>query len=219
MTTTAFATDPSSYITTLSQLVAEIRDEMDDDAYSLDKIYRALGRAEAMFNRELRVPQMETEIDLAITDESTDLPADFLSLRAIYQEGMPDRTLKSYSPAGIRALYKGTSGIPEAYALENRRVMVAPVGDTSLTLLYYAKIPPLTDNNPTNWLLVDYPDLYLHQTLAILFGKTGDRERAADHLSLATALIERANSAGRNARWGAGPLAPVLIHQVAGSRV
>ena len=219
MTSIAFSTDPTSYITTLDQLIAEIRDEMDDDAYNLGKIYRAIGRAEAMFNRELRVPQMETEVDLNVVGEATALPADFLALRSIYQEGAPDRTLKSYSPAGLRELYDGRSGTPEAYALENGNIIIGPVGAASLTVLYFAKVPPLTESSPTNWLLVDYPDLYLHQTLAILFAKTGDRERAADNLTLATGLIDRANMAGRKARWGASPLAPVLVQQVPGGRM
>lgn len=219
MSTIAFTTDTDSYITSLTDLVAEIRDEMDDDAYSLTKIYRAIGRAEAMFNRELRVPQMETEVDLAVTQEATDLPEDFLQLRSVYQEGSPDSPLRSVSPKGLRDLYHGRAGTPEAYALENRRLIIGPVGAVSLTLLYYGKLVPLTENNPTNWLLRECPDLYLHQTLAILFGKTGDRERATDNLSLATALIQRVNESGKKARWGAGPLQPMLVRQVRGCRI
>lgn len=219
MSSIAFSTDTASYISTLEQLVDEIRDEMDDEGYSTDKIYRAIGRAEAMFNRELRVPQMETQDDIVTASEETDLPADFLALRSVYHEGAPDRLLKSFSPAGLRDLYRGRSGTPEAYAIENRRIVLGPVGQASLTILYYARIPPLTEVNPSNWLLLDYPDLYLHQTLAILFGKTGDRERASDNLAIAMGLIERANSAGRRARWGAAPLQPVLVQQVRGSRI
>lgn len=219
MSTIAFPVDSENYISSLTQLIAEIRDEMDDDGYSLDKIYRAIGRAEAMFNRQVRAPQMETEVDLNVTTESTDLPTDFLALRSVYQEGSPDSSLRSMSPAGLRHQYRGRDGTPEAYALENMRLVVAPVGDTLLTLLYYAKLVPLTDNNPTNWLLREYPDLYLHQTLAILFGKTGDKERAADNLSIATALIEQVNAAGRKARFGAAPLTPSLVTQVRGSRI
>lgn len=215
----AFPTDTESYISNLTQLIEEIRDEMDDDGYSLDKIYRAIGRAESMFNRQLRCPQMEFELDLSVTQESTELPADFLALRSVYQEGSPDSPLRSMSPAGLRHQYRGRDGTPEAYALENMRIVVGPVGNTSLTLLYYAQLVPLTDNNPTNWLLREYPDLYLHQTLAILFSKTGDRERAADNLAIATALIEQVNMAGRKARWGAGPLTPSLVTQVRGSRI
>lgn len=219
MSTIAFATDPESYISNLTQLIEEIRDEMDDSGYSLDKIYRAVGRAEAMFNRQLRCPQMETETDLAVTGEATELPLDFLALRAVYKEGSPDQTLRAMSPAGLRNQYRGMDGTPEAYALENNRLIIAPVGNASVTITYYAKLTPLTDNNPTNWLLQHYPDLYLHQTLAILFGKTGDRERAADNLSLAAALIEQVNNAGRKARFGSAPLSPVLVTQVRGSRI
>jgi hypothetical protein len=215
----AFPTDPANYIANLSQLIEEIRDEMDDSGYSLDKIYRAVGRAEAMFNRMIRVPQMETEVDLAVTGEATELPLDFLALRAVYAEGSPDKTLIAMSPAGLRYQYQGRDGTPAAYAIENNRLIIGPVGSASLTVNYYAKIVPLTENNPTNWLLRDYPDLYLHQTLAILFGKTGDRERAADNLGIATALIEQVNGAGRKARWGSAPLSPVLVTQVPGSRI
>jgi hypothetical protein len=219
MSIVAFPTDPENYISNLTQLIEEIRDEMDDSSYPLDKIYRAIGRAEAMFNRQIRAPQMETEIDIGVTSEATDLPADFLALRSVYQEGSPDKALRSMSPAGLRSLYLGRSGTPQAYAIENMRLVIGPVGDASITLLYYAKLVPLTENNPTNWLLRDYPDLYLHQTLAILFGKTGDRERASDNLGIATALIEQINAAGRKARWGASPLTPSLVTQVAGTRI
>jgi hypothetical protein len=219
MSTIAFATDPEDYISTLTQLVAEIRDEMDDTAYSLEKIYRAIGRAEAEFNRMLRVPQMETETFLTVTGEATDLPLDFLSLRSVYIEGSPDNPLRSMSPAGLRNQFQGRSGTPSAYALENMRLIIGPVGNTSLTLLYYAKLTPLTDNNPTNWLLRDYPDAYLHQVLSILFQKTGDRERAGDHVAQSRAVIEAINAAGRKARWGAGPLTPHLVMQARGSRI
>lgn len=215
----AFSTDPNSAITSLNELVAEIRDEMDDSGYSTDKIYRAIGRAEAFFNRELRVPQMETEYQFGVTAETTDLPFDFLQMRAIYQEGSPDSPLRSMAPDGLRRLYRGTAGTPAAYAIEGRRIIIAPVGNASLTMLYYAKIPALNEDGPTNWLLVDYPDLYLHYVLSILFAKTGDRERATDSLSIATGLIEQANRQARNARWGAGPLTPVLVHQVTGTRI
>ena len=219
MSTIAFSIDPDNYISNLTQLVEEIRDEMDDSGYSLDKIYRAIGRAEAMFNRQLRCPQMETETDLNVTSEATELPLDFLALRAVYKEGSPDEAMRAMSPAGLRYQYQGRDGTPMAYALENNRLIIGPVGSVSLTVTYYAKLTPLTDNNPTNWLLREYPDLYLHQALAILFGKTGDRERAADNLSIATALIEQVNNAGRKARWGSAPLTPVLVTQVKGSRI
>ena len=219
MSTIAFSTEIDGYISDIGELIEEVRDEMDDSGYPLPKIYRAIGRAEAIFNRLLRVPQMETETDLNVTGEATDLPPNYLSLRSVYVESNPDKTLRSMSPAGLRAQYLGRDGSPQAYALENMRIIIGPVGAASITLLYYAKVPPLTEASPTNWLLRDYPDLYLHQVLAILFQKTGDRERATDHLGQAMALIEQANAAGRKARWGASPLTPMLVTQARGARI
>ena len=215
----AIVTSPENSISSLSDLVTELRDELDDDAYSISRIYRAIARAEAVFNRELRCPSMETEYQFTAAGEQTDLPADFLQLRSVYQEGSPDSPLRSMSPAGLRNLYAGSAGTPSAYALENRRIVIAPVGETTLTMLYYARIPALTDSNPVNWLLDEHPDIYLHQVLAILFNKTGDSERAALNLSIASDLIAGLNAAGRKNRWGAGPLVPAGITQVCGARI
>lgn len=206
-------------IATFSDLVAEIRDEMDDDGYSLDKIKRALTRAEAIFNRELRVPMMETQLTLAVTTEAQSLPADYLGLRAIYRDGDDDVTLRSTSPASLRMQYGGRAGTVAAYAIEGQSIIFGPVGSATVKMLYYARIPALTAENPANWLLLSDPDLYLHQTLAILFAKTGDRERAADNLGVAMGMIEQLNNAGRKARYGAAPLSPILVTQVSGSRI
>jgi hypothetical protein len=219
MSSIAFSTDPTGAINTLADLIAEVRDEMDDSGYAQQKILRAITRAEAIFNRELRVPRMETELQFTATNEITPLPADFLQMRSIYQEGAVDRPLRSMSPDGIRRLYMGQAGAPAAYAVENRSLVLAPVGNTAITMLYYAAIPALTEANPQNWLLFENPDLYLHQVLAILFAKLGDDNRAVTNLSIASGLIERANEAGRRARWGASPLTPLLVQQVPGVRI
>lgn len=216
--TIAISTTPANAISNLSDLVTEIRDELDDTGFASDKINRAIGRAEAVFNRELRCPRMETEYDLSVTTEQTDLPSDFLQLRSVYSEGSPDNPLDSLSPAGLRQRYRGSSGVPKAYAIENRRIIVGPVGSATLTLVYFARIPALTADNPTNWLLDENPDVYLHQVLAIIYNKLGDSERAALNLSIARDLIAAINEGGRKNRWGAGPLLPAGISQVCGAR-
>ena len=214
----AVSTSPDNAITNLTDLVAEIRDEMDDDGFDLDRIYRAIGRTEAVFNRELRCPRMETEYTFTTASEATELPNDFLQLRTVYAEASPDNPLDSMSPAGLRQRYRGEAGTAMAYALENRRILLGPVGETTLTIVYYARIPALTDSNPTNWLLNEHPDVYLHQVLAVLFNKTGDSERAMLNLNVARDLITSINEAGKKNRWGAGPLVPRGINQAWGAR-
>ena len=215
----AIITSPANAISNLTDLVTEVRDEMDDDAYPADKIYRAIGRAEAAFNRELRVPKMETEAILDITTEETDLPNDFLQMRRIYAEGSPDQPVTTLSPGTLRSTYQGVSGTPAAYAIENRRIIVGPVGAFQAKVLYYARIPALTEDNPTNWLLDEHPDVYLHYVLSVLFNNTGDRERSAVNLSIARDLIAQINDSGMKNRWGAGPLVPTGLRQVRGARI
>lgn len=202
----------------LTDLLAEVRDEMDDDTFSEERFYKAVARAEAVFNRQLRTPQMETRDTLAVTGEITDLPADFLELRAIYQEGSPDRVMHSMSPGGLRSLYYGQTGTPVAYAIVRQTLVVAPVGDATLKIVYYARIPALTSDAPTNWLMTEHPDLYLHQVLAILFNKISDSERATLNLSIANDLIADVKRSAQQSRWGAGPLVPRGIQQVWGAR-
>lgn len=161
---------------------------------------------------------METAHTLQITQEQTDLPLDFLELRHVYVEGSPDNPLRTMSPAGIRTLFMGRAGTPKAYTIENRRITVAPVGPAVLELNYYQRIPALTVDNPSNWLVEDMPDLYLHQVLAILYNKLRDNEGAATNQAAADAIIESANRAAFSGHWGSAPLVPMLVRQTGSVR-
>ena len=211
-------TSPENAISSLSDLVDEVRDELDDDAFSAERIYKAIARAEAVFNRELRCPKMETTYQFTTDTEETELPLDFLQMRTAYEEDSPDNPLNAMSPSGLRSYYQGRTGSPEAFTVENRRFVMAPVGEATFTILYYARIPALTSDNPSNWLLEEHPDVYLHQVLAILFNKTGDRDRAIDNQQIAGGIIEAINASGRKNRWAGGPLVPRGISQVYGAR-
>lgn len=214
----AIVTSPENAISTLSDLVDEVRDELDDDAFPADKIYKAIARSEAVFNRTLRCPKMETSYQFTTTTEETELPTDFLQMRTAYGEDSPDNPLSAMSPASLRSLYRGVTGIPEAFAVENRRFVMAPIGEATFTILYYARIPSLTDDNPSNWLLEEHPDAYLHQVLAILFNRNGDKENGALNLAIASDILEAINDSGKKNRWSGGPLIPRGISQVWGAR-
>lgn len=211
-------TSPENAISNLTDLVTEVRDELDDSAYDITAIYRAIARAEAVFNRELRTPKMETEYQFTTDTEETELPTDFLQMRTAYEENSPDNPLNAMSPAGLRSYYQGRTGSPEAFAVENRRFVMAPIGSATFTILYYARIPSLTTDNPSNWLLEEHPDVYLHQVLAIIFNKIGDRDRAMDNQQIAAGIIEAINKSGKKNRWSGGPLVPRGISQVYGAR-
>lgn len=206
-------------ISNYSDLIAEIRDMMDDADYRQDAIDRAIRKAEAEFNRTLRTPEMEKRAVLNVTEELTQLPDDFLELRYIFREGNPDQPLKSMSPAGMLATYMGTQGQPRAYTIEGRYLRVGPVGPVTLEMLYYQPIPQLSDAQVSNWLLARHPDLYIAGVMYHLARRERDTEgasQAAEEVATLTAAIQRAAA---NNRWGAAPLTPTGITQVRGARV
>lgn len=205
-------------IASYSDLITEIRDLSDDDMYPVDKISRAIRKAEAEFNRSLRTPDMETRAILPVTTELTTLPSDFLGLRFVFQEGQPDRQLESMSPAGMLATFGGVSGCPQAYSIEGGLLRVSPVGSTTLEIVYYRPIPPLSDEQVTNWLLNKHPDLYVAGAMAWLAFRERDSEAMSFWTGLVSTLMDAVQGAADRMRWGSAPLTPVGIRQVRGAR-
>jgi len=90
--------------------------------------------AESLFNRELRCPEMERTVTFSVTAEDATLPADFLAMRSIYIEAVPDLPLRGMSPAALKQEFSGSVGTPQAYALVAGGIRMAPPpADTTST--------------------------------------------------------------------------------------
>lgn len=207
----------SGSIASYTDLVAAVLDELDDANYPTASIDRAIRMAESHFNRELRTPEMEAKLDIAVTGELTTLPDDFLSMRSVYEAATPSFPLKTMSPSGLIHTYGRAAGTPRAYAIEGRQIRVAPIGAATISLDYYTKIPLLTVDSPSNWLLVNHPDLYRWGTLWYCFQRNRDTAGAATALQAVTSIIDSISVAGNRNRWGSGPLNPRGMKQVRGA--
>lgn len=207
-----------SAIGSYADLIDEVRDMMDDDAYDTSKIDRAIRKAEAMFQRELRTPEMETSTIFAMTTESIALPVDFLEMRSIWVVGDPNRQLIGVAPATRVNTYSGRSGEPVAYSIESNLLRVAPVGNVTIEMLYYQQITPLSSVTPQNWLLDLHPDLYSSAVLYYLAIRERDSELEASSLQRTLGLLESIKVAEMKRRWGGAPLVPQGIMQVRGPR-
>lgn len=206
-------------INSYTELVTEIRDMMDDGDYAQEAIDRALRKAEAEFNRTLRTPDMETRAVMTLVDELTALPVDFLEMRVIFVEGMPDAPLASMSPAGMLQSYYGRAGTPMAYTIEGNSLRVGPVGTAPIEMVYYARIPGLSDAQVSNWLLRKHPDLYVAGVMYHLARRERDADGMAQAAQEVSTLTESIKNAALRARWGAAPLTPRGMGQVRGVRV
>lgn len=201
-------------ISSYSELVTEIRDMMDDADYSQEAIDRALRKSEAEFNRTLRTPDMETRAIFTINEELTALPADFLEMRFIFAEGMPDQPLTSMSPAGMLQTYYGRSGYPSAYTIEGSTLRVGPVGTVPVEMVYYKRIEALSDAQVSNWLLRKHPDLYVAGVMYHLARRERDADGMAQAAQEVATLIDSIKQAALAARWGSAPLTPRGVQQV-----
>lgn len=209
----------TSAIPDYSTLISTVSDWLDRD--DLDaKIPTFILMAEAMFNRELRTPDMETSALLTATSETTSFPSDYLAMRAIYVEGSPDRPLRGLAPTAIRQEYDGSTGNPVAYTLvDGGLVLVPPPSDTvTIHLDYFGRIEGLTDASTSNWLLEKHPDAYLYATLFYAEAHLDNPTRAGQWKALLDQTMASINKAARGDRFGAGPIVPNTVVQVSGSR-
>ena len=200
-------------------LISTVNDWLDRDDLAA-KIPTFILMAEAMFNRELRTPDMEASAILTATGETTALPSDYLAMRAIYVEGSPDRPLRGLAPTAIRQEYDGSAGQPVAYTLvDGGLVLVPPPADsTALHLDYFGRIEGLTDASTSNWLLDKHPDAYLYATLFYAEAYLDNPTRAGQWKALLDQALAAINKAARSDRFGAGPIVPNTVVQVPGAR-
>jgi hypothetical protein len=203
----------------LDALKTAVNDWLDRDDLA-DKVPTFIQMAEAMFNRELRCPQMENTVTGLTSGEDSTLPDDYLAMRAIYEEGSPDRPLKGTSPTTERFISDGTTGTPTHYALVSGGIRLIPPPDSPILLSmdYFARIEPLSVDVRTNWLLEQHPDAYLYGTLYNAEIYLDNATRAQQWKGLVDEVIDRINRTSRNDRYGAGPLVPNGAVQVWGSR-
>lgn len=124
--------------------------------------------AEAYFNRNIRVRQMETVQTVTTTSGIANVADDYLAWKRMTWLGEPYNSLSYKHPNVFNALHPSVEeGVPVSFTIEGDTIKVRPYDDsTSLEFLYYAKIPALSDSNTSNWLLAAHPDLYLAGCLA-----------------------------------------------------
>lgn len=203
-------------VTTLKTMASDWLDRTDLDS----KLPTFILMAEAMFNREIRAPDMEKTSTGSIVGEDTPLPTDYLAMRAIYVEGSPDRPLMGVAPSAIRQEFNGTAGTPQAYTLVGGglRLVPPPSAGLLITIDYWAKIDALSTANPSNWLLEKHPDAYLYATLFYAEANLDNATRAAQWKGLLDETLSRINRTIRADRYGGGPLVPNTVRQVWGAR-
>jgi hypothetical protein len=128
--------------------------------------------AEAQINRDIRHWEMEERASGQQDpgDQYMQVPADWLETIRLHLTGSGTSTLELASLSAIadkRQDNDDITGKPRFYAHVRGEFELYPTPDDTydFELLYYKKIPALSDSTTTNWLLDYAPDVYLYGSL------------------------------------------------------
>ena len=144
----------------------------------VDQLPAFVSLSEGQFNRELRVRDMMVRADATSDQELVQLPDDWLEAYSLVIPPGPPPSPQGFFPQPLRymseresnqakATWFGQPGVPTGYTIIGNTIELvpAPVDDVNLKMVYYQRIPSLSATNPTNWLLLKSPDLYLYATV------------------------------------------------------
>jgi len=154
-------------ITNLTTLITEVKSWINDSGTSDDTVKGWIQLAESRFRRVLAQLDNEVTITSVPSSELDALPTGFNGLREAYVVGSPNRPLTLISPAQMTR-YGDLTGNPVFFSIEagNFRFNPTASGET-VTYTYFRKLDDLTVGSPTNYLILEYPDVYLAGTLTV----------------------------------------------------
>jgi hypothetical protein len=211
--------DTTSLQTAVTEYLAR-----DQDTTLIARIPTFIQLAEAKFNRQLFVRQMEQRAT-AVADigssepEFISLPAGFQSMRRVRLSsvtGKPCLEFKSGTQMDeYRFCTRDVAAQPRYFTVFGEEIELAPTPDAAYTveMVYRTNIPPLA-SNLNNWLLTLAPDLYLYG--ALLESAPYIKEDARIQtwgLGFKTALDDL-NNLGLTSTFNAGPVTVRVSGQV-----
>jgi len=191
---------PTTYAT-LKTAIADFLNR--DDLTSVIPTFIAL--AEADMQRKLRHWRMEVRATASLDTQFSAIPADWVETIRFYLTTGETSRLELISQAEMidrKEADSNVTGRPYYYAMTGSQFELYPVPDGTYAgeLLYYAKIPALSDSAATNWLLTNAPDAYLYGALIHSAPYLKDDARIQIWAGLYQSAIDGLNTSSNDAR-------------------
>jgi hypothetical protein len=191
---------------TLQTTVADYLNRQDLSAY----IPTFIQLAEADMNTRLRTREMIVRATTTNDDEFVRLPLDFLeSINLQLTDGQSPLRFVTLDEADIINKRQGYNA-PTFYSLMNGAIELVPPpatgADVEIDMVYYGKIPALSDSNTSNWLLLKAPDVYLYGALVHAAPFLMDDQRISVFGSFYSQRIEALNDESQKSLHSGSPL-------------
>jgi hypothetical protein len=165
--------------------------------------------AEAELNTELRCRNQEDYTATSATSSYLVHPSDWLAHKSIsYTVGGREYDLQPYSEEGGVVQLGGSAGSSaQGFVVRGDKTYLLPTGSGTFQMVYYKLIPALSASATTNWLLTNYPHIYLGITLKYLAAWGYDDSRIPGMVDMANKAIASLNNASKLASYGQVPQA------------
>ena len=197
-------------ISTYAELQSAIADFLDRDDLT-SAIPTFIYAAEKQMEKEIRHPRMMRRSEGQIDSRYSPVPPTWLETIRLHISGTPSYRLELTSLDDMLQLREqsgGGSGRPTHYAHFGENIEVYPNPDTEydIELMYYEKLPVLSDSNTSNWLLEVAPEAYLYGALVHSAPYLKDDARLAVWGGLYAGAVAGVNKQADQARFGGSGL-------------
>jgi len=168
-----------------------------------DRIPTFIEFATHRLTRSITSPRMEASTTLSVVNGTATLPTNFrsavaMTLGTVEYKAITAADMRAMNQGGIRPTYP-------VYSIVNNQIKVYPADSSSPTFIYTVQLTTLAADADTNWVLQDYPDVYLMASLAEARKFVLDDNRLVQYEQMTIARIDELNRNERrnfeNATW------------------
>lgn len=190
--------------TTLQSTIADYLNRADLTA----QIPTFIQMAEADMNTRLRTREMIVRAEATSNNEYVQLPSDWAEAINLHIVGGKQPLRFVTLDEADRIIKENIYTQVAAFSLMNGALeLVPPPGDdVDIEMIYYGKIPALSAQQATNWLLTKAPDVYLYGSLLHAQPFLMDDQRMPVFATLYNSRIEALNEESMKSTHSGSPL-------------
>jgi len=178
-----------------------------DDLTSVIPTFVAL--AESQIARDLRHWRQEVRVNTTLNERFENLPSDWLQTINMYlSDGSPIEYASVAEIGRQKQINDDQAGKPRLYTINSGQFEFYPQPDDSytLTMIYVARIPTMSADADQNWLMTNYPDVYLYGSLMQSAPYLSEDQRLQVWAQLYSASVQNLNKDSELAAYSGGPL-------------
>jgi hypothetical protein len=178
-----------------------------DDLTSVIPTFVSL--AESQIARDLRHWRQERRVTTTLDERFENVPTDWLESNHLYlSDGASIEYASVAEISRKKILTNDLAGKPRLFTINSGQFEFFPAPDESytLTMVYFARIPAFSLDADDNWLITNYPDVYLYGSLLQSAPYLAEDARIAVWAQLYSAAIKNLSDDSQKARSSGGPL-------------